>query len=91
MGLDEVVRALREAAERCPESLWCMPGNSRQGAQTLIRCWGNHTNTSLGPARAEVWGKVLWLAGGSSLQGSGGFTATLSTGKEIDTEGGKMV
>lgn len=47
VGLDEVVRALREAAERCPESLWCMPGNSRQGAQTLMRCWGNHTNSQM--------------------------------------------
>lgn len=69
MGLNEMVRAQREAAESSREPLqnWCMPVNSRQGAQTLTRRWGNHTNISPGPARADVLGKVLCLDGDTGL------------------------
>lgn len=74
---------------------WCMPVNSRQGAQTLTRLWGNHTNISPGPARSRSFGQsavVGWrhrsgLAGGSSLHCCSGFTAVLSTQREGKTEG----
>lgn len=65
---------------------WYMPVKSRQGAQTLTRRWGNHTDTSPSPAEAEILGKVLCLAGGSSLLGCGGFTAVLSAQRETEGE-----
>lgn len=76
-----MVRARREAAERRPESLcrnlmgaWQKIAG-REGAQTLTRHWGNHTNISPGPARSRhsgnsaVVGWRCWsgLAGGSSV------------------------